>query len=220
MCLCVLVGLVVGLIVLHAGLESADSGSNSGGGTNVAYDTVKSVKALFRAPETGTMVLNLCVATVVLIGMCGVIVYTALGLVALPIISCVRLGWRGMRHGWINAEAKREERADLDEAARWRERVRLEKIAEVEQQRALNTRQRRHLYSKYGVTSRLGRMPKGAKKRSAELEARQVVLSRRLERLQEDLIVHAVGLEYGVDSSPTRLVHCWFESVRRLKGIY
>ena len=223
MCVCVFSGLLVGAIVLHASVKASQEqhdGMFDGGGMNVAYDTVNSIQKLFKSPDTGTFFLHILVAASVLIGMCGIIVYTALGFVSLPVIGCMRLGWRGMRAGLLDQSSAQEDSTRLNEAALWRERIRLNSIAEVEAQRSANTRERRHLYSKYGITSRVGRMPKGAKKRSAELEARQIALSERLERLQEDLVVHAVGIEYGIDSSPTRLVNCWFESVRRLKGLY
>ena len=116
MCLCVMVGLVIGLIVLHASVKASQGqmeGELSGGGMSMAYDTVKSVKALFKSPETGTMALNLCVAGFVLLGMCGIIVYTALGLVALPIISCVRLGWQGICPRWPGPRPSKSSAARL-----------------------------------------------------------------------------------------------------------
>jgi hypothetical protein len=214
LCMCLLLLLLLVMFVLHTVLTE-DAATIS------TYNTVGTMKKLFRSAATGHAVLNMTIGFLILLGTLNLWVYTALGLAALPAIGCIQLGWTGVRQSCQpttrEEELKQEEDERLRNASK-EEKDRNSAYNELSRQRIKNTRERQGLYDKYGVTGRKGKkMPKSMKSKSNRLEARQIYLSDRLKKLkrENDLEIKRRG-----GSDITCCNWCWRCVLRQMMGCY
>ena len=192
LCLGLLVLLLLIAIVMHTVLTETSP---------TTYDTVGTMKKLFHSSATGHAVLNLTVGFLILLGTINLWIYTALGLAALPIVGCLKLGWTGVRDSChptsLEEDIAREQLEKNQEAHRvasQQEKERKNACDEIAKEREKTTKDRKYMYVKYGVTGRAksgksshhGGMSKRAKQKSAQLEKKQSILSERLAKLEAE----------------------------------
>jgi hypothetical protein len=213
-CLCLLMLLLLIAIVVHTVLAET---------TPTTYDTVGTMKRLFHSQETGHAVLNLTVGFLILMGTINLWIYTALGLAALPIVGCIKLGWTGVRDSCqptsVEDELEKRKRANNMNTSR-KEQERKTAYDELARQRIQTTRDRQNMYNKYGVTGRTkgGKMSKRARKKTAQLNQKQNYLTERLQKLEaeSDRLARERGTTAGGGTHTTTCCRALWRIVLRI----